>query len=663
LIVMKRAAMFALILGAAANAQDVDYGRLHRKCGTAIPWIGDPSIVDGIHAPLPRADRAKILADALAVAKEQKKPVFWYAPRFAGSHMYRAALLDSYMMQTLFTDPEVADVIRTRCVPLRLACDFAVNRTTKLQALETLEPMIALLDGEGRPLWKIDRIRTFDPAWFDHQLREALRRHARPPETDDPRELVRAGELDRARELLEKKDDAASKLLLAAVFRRLRKPDRARERLEAAKKDAACAGPAAVEEATLLMREGRLDEALAAFEKCDAPEAAFYRACLLHQKGREADALKTWQDLARAHPDSPWAWRAASNLTPHEDTTPHGAAVHAFETLTWGPDATWAPLATTVWPRTDKDVNDVVLRAVNFLLMHQRGDGSWSDARYAFWDGPEILPNVRMAVTALAAAALHEWKAADPDRIDRALEQARAFILDDRRMNLGKNEEIYADSYRILYLIRVKPAGAADHLKRIAQRLASRQDENGTWAHEYPNAFATAVVMQALQWAKSAGVDVPARPLKRGAAALRDARTDEKTYVYDQNHSRAMERDSSARSALCESALLIAGEGDPRALEKAVELYWKFFPQQERVRKCDFHSDGELGGFFFFHGMLHTLVAIERLDEKLQKEHRGRFLREIVKLPEIDGSFIDTHEVGKSYGTAVALLVLKESTK
>ena len=31
----------------------------------------------------------------------------------------------------------------------------------------------------------------------------------------------------------------------------------------------------------------------------------------------------------------------------------------------------------------------------------------------------------------------------------------------------------------------------------------------------------------------------------------------------------------------------------------------------------------------------------------------------ILALPEIDGAFIDSHEIGKAYGTAMALIVLQ----
>ena len=62
-----------------------------------------------------------------------------------------------------------------------------------------------------------------------------------------------------------------------------------------------------------------------------------------------------------------------------------------------------------------------------------------------------------------------------------------------------------------------------------------------------------------------------------------------------------------------------------------------------------------------------TILELARLKERgratslivtgcLTPRYGGEIMRE---LPEIDGSFIDSHELGKSYGTAMALLSLK----
>ncbi|HZL72020.1 MAG TPA: hypothetical protein VFC86_06150, partial [Planctomycetota bacterium] len=95
----------------------------------------------------------------------------------------------------------------------------------------------------------------------------------------------------------------------------------------------------------------------------------------------------------------------------------------------------------------------------------------------------------------------------------------------------------------------------------------------------------------------------------------------------------------------------------------AMEQFWAFLERRERVRVCDFHSDQELAGFFFWNNFYHTTEAAALLEEKSREAANARAAAHLAKIPEVDGSFIDSHEMGKSYGTAAALLSLKNCLK
>ncbi|MHC4608248.1 MAG: hypothetical protein ACYTAF_15165, partial [Planctomycetota bacterium] len=73
----------------------------------------------------------------------------------------------------------------------------------------------------------------------------------------------------------------------------------------------------------------------------------------------------------------------------------------------------------------------------------------------------------------------------------------------------------------------------------------------------------------------------------------------------------------------------------------------------------DFHCDGQLAGFFIFHGLFFTSEALGALPEEGRADCADRLLEWLCAIPEMDGSFIDSHELGKSYGTAMALLALR----
>ena len=112
------------------------------------------------------------------------------------------------------------------------------------------------------------------------------------------------------------------------------------------------------------------------------------------------------------------------------------------------------------------------------------------------------------------------------------------------------------------------------------------------------------------------------------------------------------------RMPVCEGVLLAARAGSPSRLMFALDTFWQYFDRLEGVRRNDFHSDGELAGFFFFHDLFHASETIELLPTSLQDDQRGRFLEVLGEIPEMDGSFVDSHELGRSYGTAMALLTL-----
>jgi hypothetical protein len=342
--------------------------------------------------------------------------------------------------------------------------------------------------------------------------------------------------------------------------------------------------------------------------------------------------------------------------------------------------------ATSEWPRTGSPagVRPAVTRAaLDYLLAAQRPDGSWSDTRYAFWPAPRILPNVRMAVTALAATAVLVWRDLDPARADAALVRAERFLLDDAQVARGTEEEVYTEAYRMLYWVKKSLAlpgarrEAIQRLNALTGRAAEIQNaRNGFYTHEYENAFCTAAMLWSLQRARAVGATVSDETLARAVKAVQSARREDGTFVYGGAYRPRSTttptpvnvtdlKNASARMPLCEGVLLAQGASDQERLARAFTVFLRYLDRLERVRKCDFHADGELGGFFFWHALFHATLVRSLLQGPVGPQFDERLLDLVTGFPEIDGSFIDDHELGKSYGTAMGLLVLKnlESTR
>lgn len=599
------------------------------RCGSQIDWIRDLPAVDEAggafqymrdgkkldaaaldRSELPEKELRERIGEALSRARQEQRLVLWHVWRIEGGQMYRAPLLDDYMDQLLWSDPELAALVKENFVPLRTRLSRKVGVEFGVTAWEQVEPALLFLDPDGKVVHQLSHLRTFDPRWYAEVFRRVL---ALRPELDpdDPR------------------------------------PE---------------AGNSFATPEPALLEQSR---------------TAYYTALGHWLSGQDEKAFAGWNALAAAQPDSPYAWRAAANLLITPDKTAAGAARHAFERIeaAWLPETGQLPRDTR-WRRTPADVDDIAQRAVAWLLETQRADGSWNDCRYAYWSTPSITPNAWMAITALAATALLEWRDLDPDAIDTALTRAESYLFSSGRgrLNLGENEECYAHAYRILYLDRAlaqtedqdQRALLLDRMRPVAQALAGLQQMSGQWAHEYQNAFCSAVALEALRRARAAGIELPETPFTRGLDGLAAARFADGTFAYGGAGAKGAAaphpdhaKDSSGRMPLCEGELYAGGRSDARHLAHALSTYQQFYDRFEKISKCDFHTDGELGGFFFFHDLYHTSVAVGLLPPAAQGPMKRWLLEKVTALPEVDGSFLDDHEIGKSGSTAFALLTLK----
>ena len=709
-----RTLLFTLAFSLSLLAQDTKHPALDLDLDSAAGWIRDPEVmvdtqqVGASFQLRTKVDRAALLDQALARAKSENKPVLWYVYRIIekktlqGRQMYRAPVLDLYMQHAVFADPDVAGIVAARFVPLRMICDEALAERFALRPLDVVEPMLVVLSAEGKVLHVLQRIRTFSAHWTADVLRRILARvvpeaaaMAQAAAIQDAETALRQGYYERALELLEQKQEkkAEDHLALAGVYRRLRKPEQALAALERIEtKNRALLGAVALEHGLLAMHQDKPLEAIPELEKAwrtprlpRAAEAGYWLAVNALRCGDEARATKVFAQVADKARDDAFGKKARANLVLGPDERPLGATLAGFESVTWMQPEAYTGLPKDTALPGQRQPREIAKAALEHLLKQQRDSGGFCDSRYAYWPNPEITPNVWVAVTAIAASALLEWRELDPQRIDQALTKAELFMFGGHHLARGKNEDVYADSYRLIYLARKatafpeqKPALIA-RMNEVVQDAARRQFENGFWAHEYQNAFATGAMLWGAHVARGAGADVPPLLIEKGATALLAARFKNGAFTYGgsapqereenegpasrpgQRRPRAVGslKDSSARMPLCEGTLLALGKSDEARLTFAFQTYWEYMGRQEAVRRNDYHSDGELAGFFFLYDLFHASETNKLLPAAAREVNEQKFLALIQRIGEIDGSFVDSHELGKSYATGMALLALK----
>jgi hypothetical protein len=633
---------------------------LYRRCDSTIPWISDGTeLADGSNLPPKESgtNRATLLEEARNTARERNRLILWYCMRVPGTHTYRAAVLDAYARVVFFTDPGLIDLIRSKFVPLRMSCDATMSAVTGIKALDFVEPGFILLAPDGRIVHRIDRIRTFNADWLRAVLVAALRTNPQfnAPAGSSTEDLIRGGDDDKAFE-------HATTDQKAVLFRHA-------GRFE----DVLSLDCGALHKGIALLGLRKFEEARAILSMDGSAEALYHLGAVDAWTGKDPE--KWWKELVQRHPESPWAWRAASNLVRGRDGLPYGPLAHNFEDFFFRPSPELP--STTRLPA--RDVDSAAARAVDFLLRSQRPDGTWSDSRYSYgwaaymirrrikdglldpgyssWPDTGLQANVFVAVTALAAQALYEWRELATSRIDEALARADKFLREDDNLAPARCEACYADTYRLMYFAARKDV---PRMNRMVSRLAELQERDGFWSHEYPSAFATAAVVRCLSLARKAGAEVPEILLNKAADALLSTRGEggRQAYRSEPGKGPSSEKNSMGRIASSELALFECGRGSIKNVAAGVETYWKHLARLEAVRTCDNHADEELAGFFYFNAVFHTLEAARTLAEPVRSEQLRRFRAQILALPEWDGSFVDSHELGKSYGSAMALLIL-----
>jgi len=114
---------------------------------------------------------------------------------------------------------------------------------------------------------------------------------------------------------------------------------------------------------------------------------------------------------------------------------------------------------------------------------------------------------------------------------------------------------------------------------------------------------------------------------------------------------------------MCEAALFALGASDHERLLFAFDNFWQHYGSIEGVRHTDFHSDGQIAGFMFLHSLYHTSEAIRLLPEERARPERQKLRERLLQYPEIDGTFLDSEELGRSYGSAMALLILANTAE
>ena len=118
---------------------------------------------------------------------------------------------------------------------------------------------------------------------------------------------------------------------------------------------------------------------------------------------------------------------------------------------------------------------------------------------------------------------------------------------------------------------------------------------------------------------------------------------------------------SSARSAVCETTLILLGGGSPAAVRGALDAFHTHWEElNKRHQKTGTHEGPyRIAPYYFYYGHRFAAQAIQFLPEADRPAARDRLLETILRTRDADGTWNDSvFPRSRAYGTAMVVLAL-----
>jgi hypothetical protein len=327
------------------------------------------------------------------------------------------------------------------------------------------------------------------------------------------------------------------------------------------------------------------------------------------------------------------------------------------------------------------DRADLIRKAVAELVKIQEEGGQWP-YEGVYRVNRAIPVGYRVGGTAVVATTL--MAAVPRDRTARAaVGRALNFVLKELADPLMTpstrntyDVRVWGHACALEFLCQVRAAKIAgdrarqvdDWIAKLIKTLVIEEIPGGGWNYanrRAPASFVTAPVAQALLWARSQGEKVPDEVLERARKVLEAARTPSGAFAYSGASGGRESFDrlpgSSARSAACETTLVLLGGGSPRAVRAAVDAFHKHWDELAKRRKQSGTHQGpyRIAPYYFYYGHRYAAQAIALLPAKERQAEYDRLLKVILKTRDADGTWNDrVFPRTRNYGTAMVVVAL-----
>jgi hypothetical protein len=308
-----------------------------------------------------------------------------------------------------------------------------------------------------------------------------------------------------------------------------------------------------------------------------------------------------------------------------------------------------------------KHVNRETLKAVrdgmDYLARTQAGDGGWHDT-----DGGRAYP---VAVSSLAGLALLAGgNTPTRGRYAQQVQQTTEYLLScstESGLLTGQNQDsgrpMHGHGFALLYLASVygvesKPSlrqRTEEVVKKAVQLTARGQSEAGGWYYT-PGTFdegsVTVTQVQALRAAHNSGFLVPKGTIEEAVSYIERCSTPEGGITYSLRSGGGPRLPISAAAV---ATLYNAGEYDAPVARRCLDYVWTEFKAR---------ADWSKGGHDYY-AHLYASQAFYMSGDKYWDEYFPAARDQLLKMQHKEDGSWDGDGIGKTYGTAIALIILQ----
>jgi hypothetical protein len=247
-----------------------------------------------------------------------------------------------------------------------------------------------------------------------------------------------------------------------------------------------------------------------------------------------------------------------------------------------------------------------------------------------------------------------------------------------------------ADSWGAAYMLdffvdlAAKDASARPQVDQAVAFVLGGQCPNGAWSvsRQFDRAVAsgeldgssartdaagrtqsvnTGPSLEALVRASKAGFAVDADALARGKTALLAMRASPGAYTYTWPKTLVHDApdESIARGPSCEHALHLLGATSGTDLRATLDLFMKYRKELRLPAKLNpaWNNPHAFSSYFCFFAYYHAARAMT--DVVGTRAMLVALRKDVLDMVEADGTWLDCEDIGKPYGTAMALMVLR----